>query len=132
MPFERFIPAQNPGTRPKATIRPTGLISFDSSAVKAFGLDKATHVVLFFDKNRKLVGVQPTSKDEEHGAFKLSRRRHSVSLKAPSFFDRYALALVQVQKFEVTRDPHENMLTIDIKGVQRRRGRPPKRSKLSG
>ena len=128
MAFERFIPPQSPGARPKVTIRPSGLISFDATAVHEFGLNSVTHAVLFFDKTRKIVGVKTTKNANEDGAFKLSRRRRSVSLKAPQFFERYALAFEESQRFEVSREQSTGMLMINMKNVQRRRGRRPKKA----
>ena len=128
MAFERFIPPQTAGARPRATIRPSGLISFDAAAVQAFAISKATHAVLYFDKTKKVVGIQTTTNEGEEGAFKLSRRRRSVSLKAPQFFERYALAFEDSQRFEVGQDPDSGMLTINMKSVQRRRGRRPKQT----
>ena len=128
MAFERFIPPQTTGARPKVTIRPSGLISFDATSVEQFGLDSATHAVLFFDKTRKVVGVQTTKNQKEEGAFKLSRRRRSVSLKAPQFFERYALAFEDSQRFDVSQDEGSDMLIINMQNVQRRRGRRPKKT----
>jgi len=126
MPFERFVPPPTTGVRPRATIRPSGLISFDGAAVQAFGLQSAAHVVLFFDKNKKAVGVKTTDNADEEGALKLSRRRRSVSLKAPQFFERYGLTFGESQRFDVRQDPDSGMLIISMKSVQRRRGRRPK------
>jgi hypothetical protein len=128
MAFERFVPPQAAGARPRATIRPSGLISFDATSVEVFDLDKATHAVLFFDKTRKLVGVQITNKGEEAGAFKLSRRRRSVNVKAPQFFSQYGLTIDEAQRFDVSQDKGSKMLTINVKNVQRRRGRRPKKA----
>ena len=80
MAFERYVPPRTAGARPRATIRPSGLISFDATSVEVFDLDKATHAVLFFDKTRKLLGIHTTSTQTESGAFKVSRRRRSVRL----------------------------------------------------
>jgi hypothetical protein len=113
--------------KPRATIRPSGLISFDAAAVEAFGLNKATHAVLFFDKSRKLIGVQITNNGNEPGAFALSRRRRSVSLKAPQFFAQYGLSFDESQRFDIADDRPSKMLTISMKNVQRRRGRRPKK-----
>jgi len=126
MPFERFVPAAKSVARPRATIRPTGLISFDSAAVEAFELGGAAHAVLYFDPGRKLIGVKPVAKGTEEGGFALSRRRGSVSLKAPEFFTRYGLAFSKPLIVEVGHDASEGMLTISVKEVPRRRGRPPK------
>jgi hypothetical protein len=127
MAFEKFIPPQTSGVRPRATIRPSGLISFDAASVEAFGLNSVSFAVLFFDKTRKIVGVQMTDKAGDDGALKLSRRRRSVSLKAPQFFDLYGLSFDEAQRFDVGQNPTTKMLTISLKNVPRRRGRRPKK-----
>jgi hypothetical protein len=127
MAFEKFVPPQAAGTRPRATIRPSGLISFDAASVAAFGLDSAKYAVLFFDKTRKIIGVKVTRTDKEEGSLPMSRRRRSVSLKSPQFFHRYGLTVDESQRFEVARDPDDGMLMISVKDVQRRRGRRPKK-----
>ena len=127
MAFEKFIPSQTSGVRPRATIRPSGLISFDAASVEAFGLNSVSFAVLFFDKTRKIVGVQMTDKAGDDGALKLSRRRRSVSLKAPQFFDLYGLSFDEAQRFDVGQNPTTKMLTISLKNVPRRRGRRPKK-----
>jgi hypothetical protein len=128
MAFERYVPPRTAGARPRATIRPSGLISFDATSVEVFDLDKATHAVLFFDKTRKLLGIHTTSNQKESGAFKLSRRRRSVSLKAPQFFSQYGLTIDEAQRFDVSEDKANKMLTINVKNVQRRRGRRPRKA----
>ena len=128
MAFERFVPPQTAGARPRATIRPSGLISFDAASVEAFDLGKVSHAVLFFDKTRKLIGIELTKSEKEPGAFPLSRRRRSVSLKAPHFFAQYGLAFGESQRFDVTQEEAGGMLTISMKNVQRRRGRRPKKT----
>jgi len=95
--------------------------------VETFGLDTASYAVLYFDKTRKMVGVQITKNQGDDGALKLSRRRRSVSLKAPQFFDLYGLSFEEAQRFDVGHDSDSNMLTISLKHVQRRRGRRPKK-----
>ncbi len=126
MAFEKYIPAQTSATRPRATIRPTGLISFDSNAVETFGLQSAAFAVLYFDKIRKIVGVEITKDPNQEGALKLSHRRRSVSVKAPGFFDLYGLSFAEAQRFDVDQDPSSKMLTLSVKNIKRRRGRRPK------
>jgi len=128
MAFERFVPPQAAGTRPRATIRPSGLISFDAASVAAFGLESAKFAILFFDKTRKLIGVKISNKNDEEGSLQMSRRRRSVSLKSPQFFHQYGLTVDESQRFEVTLDPADGMLLISVKDVKRRRGRRPKKA----
>ena len=128
MAFEMFIPPQISGVRPRATIRPSGLISFDAASVEAFDLHSVSYAVLFFDKTRKIVGIQMTKKPDDDGALNLSRRRRSVSLKAPQFFDLYGLSFEEAQRFDVGQDSTTGMLTISLKNIPRRRGRRPKKT----
>lgn len=128
MAFERFVPPQAAGTRPRATIRPSGLISFDAASVAAFGLESAKFAILFFDKTRKIIGVNISNNEEDEGVLQLSRRRRSVSLKSPQFFHQYGLTVEESQRFEVTRDQPDGMLLISVKDVKRRRGRRPKKA----
>ncbi len=128
MAFEKFIPPQSSGVRPRATIRSSGLISFDAASVETFGLDSASYAVLFFDKTRKIVGVQITDNRKDDGALKLSKRRRSVSLKAPQFFELYGLSFDEAQRFDVGQDPSSKLLTISLKNIKRRRGRRPKKA----
>jgi hypothetical protein len=128
MAFEKFIPPQISGVRPRATIRPSGLISFDAASVEAFDLHSVSYAVLFFDKTRKIVGIQMTKKPDDDGALNLSRRRRSVSLKAPQFFDLYGLSFEEAQRFDVGQDSTTGMLTISLKNIPRRRGRRPKKT----
>jgi hypothetical protein len=128
MAFERFVPPKTAASRPRVTIRPSGLISFDANAVEAFALGKATHAVLFFDRTKKIVGVKISPKANEEGAVKLSRRRKSVSLKAPHFFYAYGLTISEAQRFDVGIDETNGMLTINLKSIKRRRGRRPKKA----
>ncbi len=128
MAFEKFVPPQAAGTRPRATIRPSGLISFDAASVVAFGLESVKFAILFFDKTRKIVGVKTSKKNDEEGALPLSKRRRSVSLKSPQFFHQYGLSVDESQRFEVSRDPANGMLLINVSDVKRRRGRRPKKA----
>ena len=128
MAFEKFVPPQAAGTRPRATIRPSGLISFDAASVAAFGLESVKFAILFFDKTRKIIGVKVSSKADEEGSLQMSRRRRSVSLKSPQFFHQYGLSVDESQRFEVSRDPSDGMLMISVKDVKRRRGRRPKKA----
>ena len=79
------------------------------------------------NKTRKMVGIQITDKESDDGALKLSRRRRSVSVKAPQFFDLYGISFEEAQRFDVGQDPTTKILTISLKNVPRRRGRRPKK-----
>jgi hypothetical protein len=127
MGFEKYVPRAQPSrAMPQVTIRKTGLISFDATAVKEFNLSEASHLVLFFDKGKKLLGVRATSDMNVDGAIQLSRRRRTVGVKVPHFFAKWGMILEDVQKFDVTYDEAEELMIVDLSSVKRRRGRRPR------
>jgi len=121
MAFERFVPPRK--QKPfMVSIKRTGTLSFDKAVVEAFGLSAASHVALFFDIGRKLIGIRPAEPKEE-GALKLSHRARVSSVRARIFFDTYAIALEQTRRFTVARDDAEGLIVVDISDVKRKPGR---------
>ena len=124
MAFEKFIPEPNSrGPIPQVTIRPSGLISFDAMAVTNYDMRDVPYLVLFFDPKRKVIGVANTSDSAVPGAIPVSHRRRSMSIKSPEFFASYGLILDLPQRFNITFDELEGMLTIDVSALKRRPGR---------
>lgn len=122
MAFEKFVPPRKQRP-PQVSIKRTGTISFDIASVAAFGLDKATHVTLYFDAVRKLVGVKPISDAKEEGAIRLSHRKRVSSLRARPFFEVFGITLEATSRFPVTLDKESGMAVIELGEVKRRRGR---------
>ena len=131
MGFEKFVPRSAANSaKPQVTIRKSGLISFDGVAVQEFNLEKATHLVLFFDKGRKLLGIRSETSAGTAGALPISRRRRTVSVKAPFFFESLGFMLDDTHKLEVRRDESQSLMIVDLRGIERRRGRRPKHLSL--
>ena len=125
MMFEKFVPVSPKSHGPKATLRPSGLISFDPEAVETFKLHQATHAVLFFDKAKKRVGVKPLTDPGDEAAFRLVRRRRTLGLKAPQFFEHFGLSVEAPRSFEAHYDEREGMIVINVKPLKLKRGRRP-------
>jgi hypothetical protein len=122
MPFEKFIPPdrQRP---PQVSIKRTGTITFYKSWMAAHGLGKASHVVLFFDPAKKLVGVKSARDGKEEGAMKLTHRKRVSSVRARSFFERYRIKLEHTTRYPVSHDRVAAMAIIDLRQAKRRPGR---------
>ncbi len=125
MAYEKFVPSSTPTRRPRVTIRPTGLISFDAEAVETFGLKEKSHVVLFFDKTKKALGIKPASGAGEEGAIPLSIRRRSINVKAPQFFEHFGIAVDAPRRFDLGYDKASGMMVVDLRSIRRKRGRRP-------
>ncbi len=122
MPFEKFIPPdrQKP---PQVSIKRTGTITFYKDWMAAHGLGKTSHVVLFFDPSRKLVGVKAARDAREAGALKLTQRKRVCSVRARQFFEKYRIKLERTSRYQLSYDKGAAMAVIDLLGLKRRPGR---------
>lgn len=123
MPFIQFIP-QGDDKKIQATLTVKGLLGLSADAVAAFGLESTTHVLLFFDPERRILGLRPASAGEA-GAVKLTRRKRVTSLSIRPLLEEYRLAVPGKLIMEPTLDEKENLVIIPLLGVRMRPGRRP-------
>ncbi len=122
MSFEKFIPPDKERP-PQVSIKRTGTITFYKSWMAAHGMGKASHVVLFFDSARKLVGVRAARDGKEEGAMKLTHRKRVSSVRARQFFEKYRITLERTSRYPLAHDKGSAMALIDLRGLRRRPGR---------
>jgi hypothetical protein len=122
MPFEKFVPPdrQKP---PQVSIKRTGTITFYKAWMAAHGMGKASHVILFFDPGKKLVGVKAARDGKEEGAMKLTHRKRVSSVRARQFFDKYRIKLERTSRYPLSHDKGAAMAVIDLRGIKRQPGR---------
>ena len=126
MVFEKFIPPRKQKP-PQVSIKRTGTITLDNALADDVGLADVSHVTLYFDTAKKLVGVKPAQDSKEEGAMKLSHRKRVSSVRARAFFETYGGKLERTNRCDVSLDGHGDMVVIDLGEVKRRRG--PRRKK---
>lgn len=124
MPFVQFIPAAS-NQKIQATLTAKGLLALSADAVKAFGLENTTHVLLFFDPDRRMLGLR-AAQPEERGALKLTRRKRVTSLSIKALLDQYRLVVPGKLIMEPQFDEKENLLVIPLLGVRMKPGRRPR------
>lgn len=126
MAFEKFVPPRRQKS-PQVSIKSTGTISFDKAYAASLGFGDASHVLLFFDPQKKLIGVKRAKSPRDEGALKLSHRKRVSSVRARSFFEHYGISLETTRRFPVRYEPNDEMAVIEIQEIKRRRG-PRKRN----
>jgi hypothetical protein len=124
MAFEKFVPLRR-NAPPRVSIKRTGTITFELASAGHFGLEGATHVTLYFDAARKLVGVRRAEPREE-GALRVSRRKRVCSVRAKAFFETFRLSLDRTARYPVSFDSTTGMAVIELTEVRRRPGRHPR------
>ena len=116
MPFEKFIrPARV--SSPMFTIRKGGFFGLNSAAIERFGLGDFSGVVLYFDRNRSLIGIRPVKATNEEGARTFSVRHNSCTISAKAFCDQYGIPRDRPTSFPVEFNDDEGMLVVDISGI---------------
>jgi hypothetical protein len=123
MAFERFTEVGRV-FRPRLSIRSNGQIGFNHGSVKRFDLQKWTHVVLFYDKENKKVGIKLTNDKTEPGASTLVTRSGNGTVSARAFLEYYHLLPKVTTQYDIELDDEVNMLIVEVgKGSQRTRKR---------
>jgi hypothetical protein len=122
MPFEKFVPPDKEKP-PQVSIKRTGTITFYKAWMAAHGMGKASHVILFFDPTKKLVGVRVARDPREEGAMKLTHRKRVSSVRARQFFERYRIKLERTSRYPLSHDKGAAMAIIDLRGLKRQPGR---------
>lgn len=123
MPFIQFIPGAS-NQKIQAILTAKGLLALSADAVKAFGLENATHVLLFFDPDRRALGLR-AAKPEESGALKVTRRKRVTSLSIRALLEQYRLVVPGKLIMEPQFDEKENLVIIPLLGVRMKPGRRP-------
>jgi hypothetical protein len=123
--FEKFIPPRK--KRPaQVSLKRTGTITFDATAVEAFGLAEVSAVSLYFDPSRILAGVRAAADPREEGALRLTHRKRVSSVRAKQFFDAYGLPLTQTRRLPATLDREDGMIVLDLSELRQQPERPKK------
>lgn len=122
MTFEKFIPPRKKKA-PYVSLKRTGTITFDAAAVEAFGLLEVPGVALFFDPDRRLVGVQVMPDLKEEGTHKLTHRKRVSSVRARAFFECFGIQLIRTCRLPVTREPESGLIVLDLADTGMRPGR---------
>lgn len=129
MAFEKFVPARQQKP-PQASVKKTGTISLDIAYARRYGLGDSGFVTLYFDPQRRKIGLRSADAKEE-GAVRFSQRTRVASVRARPLFQTYGIALETTSRVPVSYDETEKMVVVELPSGGRRpggrpRGRPRK------
>jgi len=111
----------------KISIRPSGMMGVSSGALRRFKLlDDRWSVVMFYDKEARVVGIKPTMNRDEQGATKLvvrdpkpdsTQKQPSGHFSAKSFLQHHNIPYrgKHAQSFEAAWSAEHDMILIDLK-----------------
>lgn len=96
----------------KISIRTNGTLGFNSGAVEKFGLRSYGYALLFYDKEKNLVGVKPTKSDEE-GAHTLNVGKTGAWIAARRFLDYFGINTDVTKRCDARWDDKEKMIVFE-------------------
>jgi hypothetical protein len=113
MAFQRFIETAR-SYRAKCSLRSNATIGFNGGAVSKFNLNQFDYAILFFDKDRHLIGIQPTANGNEEGAHKINRGKTGAWIAARRFLDYHELVPAKTKRYDATWDSAEKMIVVNV------------------
>jgi hypothetical protein len=102
--FERFVRKGTKLSQPKAAIWSQGLIVFNGAAIGEHKLSGYKFAVLFYDREKKRIGVKFTNDPKEAGARTFRRRKHDGAIYAKAFFAYYGVDFSKAARFDIDYD----------------------------
>ena len=113
MAFEKFVETSR-SYRAKVSIRANGTLGLNSGAVNKFNLAEFEWVVLYYDREKRLIGIKPTENEKEEGAQKISKGKTGAWVAARRFIDFYDIGTVKTKRLEATWDGKEEMIIVQV------------------
>lgn len=103
--------------RPILSVRGESQIGFNDAAIKKFKVNEYKYASIFFDEDKKRIGVKLTNDNSERGLFKVRFKEGSgAHIPAKSFITNYKLnALKRPRRFSAEWDSADKMIVAEIK-----------------
>lgn len=124
MDFVKHIPVRRrEGSKPLVSIRKRGRIAFNTAAVREYGLDEYSHMVLYWSAPAKAIGLQPvtefdSAKPLHEGSVPIRKRPTGWDIAAHSFCREYGLLYDTGKSFPARYDTGLGMIVVSLNGVE--------------
>jgi len=122
MAFEKFVRGGR-GFKPKLSIRKGGQIGLNQGAVRRFGLSDGMRVFLYYDKERRMVGIEALKDETAEGSRALRIRQGSASIAAKAFCDYYSIDYKESKSYAVEQDTESGYLVVQLESPMERERR---------
>lgn len=113
MAFEKFTEKAR-SFRPKLSVRSNSTIGLNAPAVTKFKLKDVKCVVLFYDRDEKKIGMQPTVNADEEGAHPLNLSKTGAWVSARRFLDYFGLSTTETKRYDAGWDENDKMIIAKL------------------
>ncbi len=118
MGFVKFTKTKSRIGTPKVSIWSRGQIGFNQGAVTQYKIDKekVSYAVLYYDEERKMIGIELTNDGAAEGATKLIfREGGGTSFSAIPFLKTYGIDYSDTHQYNVEYDSRSELFVVDLK-----------------
>jgi len=116
MAFERYLGQRMALKGPKAAIWAQGIIVFNGAAIGKWKLTDSRFAVLFYDREKKRIGVKFTNDPKEAGARTFRQRKHDGTIFAKAFFGHYGIDYSKAVRFDIEFDEKNGLYILTEEG----------------
>ena len=114
MSFEKFTQTGQ-RFKPKLSIwGKGGQIGFNQGAVKRFNFATYRYAILFFDREKKRIGIKFTNDEKEEGIIKFNIRKTGGVIPGKSFMDYYGIDYSKTKNYDVVFDDENQLYIVDL------------------
>lgn len=114
MVFEKFDNRRKHNNSSLLYIRKGGTIGISTYAYRGFGLSEFQSIILHFDREKNIIGLQPINTIDDSAAIPMHKRYGSVSLCAKSFLVYFKIPHNKTTRYKLTKDPETGFFVADI------------------
>jgi hypothetical protein len=117
MNFEKFInkkPCKKFETNnQKFVIYPQGQMGFNAEASKKYMLNKYKYAELYFEKEKKCIGIKPINKKTE-SCYKFYKNSRFRLITSRSFLKKFNIYHTKTKNYDFIYDKNKNMFIVNV------------------
>jgi len=112
MAFERYLKQRGQVNKPRVAVWKTGQIGLNEAALREFGLTEMTHAALFYDRDKKKIGLRFSDSAKEEGAVKVVRRGGGAIIFAKGFLRYFGIEYSRARRFSLVFDEKQALYIL--------------------
>ena len=115
MAFEVFSRKAQYKGNPSVTFTALGRLAFNKAATVIFQKEKVVDVILMWDKEKRLIGLQPiTDKDNRSYKIRYNKRGDGSGFSATTFIKYIGYSAADTKSMDIEWDEEKKMFLIEV------------------
>lgn len=113
MAFIKYVPEVPVERQEIITILPSGVLCINGGAKEYF--EEFTSIVLLYDKERNIIGLQPTDEGIDGYPFSTDTEKDDIRFSVKDFLKHFEIPHKEKRKYRVSCNNEQDIFEIDLK-----------------